>query len=153
MFITDSPYIHTIEFIIFLSAESKPASQEKVFHGKNLKCPHEAIKCDPRARKSLNYSVCSSQFVLFWGLIFLAPLQKITSLRIRSWTVSGILVLSFPNTHFPHFKCITTENHRRRRDEEKCTHSTSYFFFNVCLADDFAKKTQKKQKIIELRPH
>lgn len=84
MFITESPYIRTIEFIVFLSSESKPASQEEVFHGKKLKCPHETIKCDPGAHKSLNYSVCSSQFVLFWGLIFLAPLQKITSLRIRS---------------------------------------------------------------------
>jgi len=65
MFITESPYIRIIEFIIFLSTESKPASQEKVFHGKNLKCAHETIKCDLRAHKSLNYSVCSSQLVLF----------------------------------------------------------------------------------------
>lgn len=76
MFALESPYICTVEFIIFLSTESKPASHEKVFHGKNLKHPHETIKCDPRAHKSLNYSVCSSQIMLFWGLIFLAPLEN-----------------------------------------------------------------------------
>lgn len=75
-FIPESPYRHTIELIIFLLTESKPASQGKVFHGKNLKCPHETIKCDPRAHKSLNYSVCSSQLALFWGLIFLVPLEN-----------------------------------------------------------------------------
>lgn len=138
VFVTESPYIRTIEFVIFLSTESEPASQEKAFHGKNLKGPHEAIKCDPRAHKSLNYSVCGSQLMLFWGLIFLAPLQKITSMRIRSETVSGILVPSFPNTNFPHFKCKTTEKEKRWRE----MHQFNIFF----LIYIWLTMSQKKKK-------
>lgn len=139
MSLTESPYINTIEFIIFLSTQSKPASQEKAFHRQNLKHQHEIITWDPRAQKSLNYSICSSQFMLFWGLIFLAPLHKITSLRIRIWTVSEILVLGFPNIPFPQFKCITIEKTKRNAPMQQ-------YFFNIYLPDDFTKNKKKRNR-------